>query len=93
MALMQNTLKYNRMPFSNHLLINTCQGSRKQISWIFHSSSTFTFEKNQFFYFHPAGDVTRVFVVPGKVPMKIVVAELMFYGPSTLVKVISSAVS
>ena len=71
MTLMQNTLKHKK-PFSNHVLI-TCQSRRKQISVkilrIFAPvSSTFTIAC--IFLFHPAGDVTRVFVVPREVTGK-----------------------
>ena len=71
MPLMQNTLKY-KMPFSNPLI--TCQGRRKPISLsklrnIDPASSTFTFETQA--VFHPAGVVTTVFVVPGKMTVKI----------------------
>ena len=69
MTLMQNTLKY-KMPFSNHFLI-TCQSPIKQTSLpknIDPASSTFTFETA---VFHHAGDMTIVFVVPGKVTVKI----------------------
>ena len=71
MTLMQNTLKH-KMPFSNHLLI-TCQSRIKQtvktLRNIDPASSTSTFEIQA--VFHPAGVVTTVFVVPGKVTMKI----------------------
>ena len=70
---MQNTLKH-KMPFSNHLLI-TCQSRRKQnffvkiLRNIDPAISTFTFETQA--VFHPAGYVTSIFVVPGKVTVKI----------------------
>ena len=68
MTLMQNTLKH-KMPFSNHLLV-TCQSRRKQILRnIDPASSTFTFETKA--VFHPAGVVTTVFIMPGKVTVKI----------------------
>ena len=58
---MKNTLKH-KMPFSNHFLI----------TWkvVFDpTSSTFTFETQA--VFHPAVVVTTVFIVPGKVTVKI----------------------
>ena len=73
MTLMQNTLK-NKMPFLNHILI-TCQSRRKQnffvktVRNIDPASSTFIFETQAVFY--PAGDVTTIVVVPGKVTVKI----------------------
>ena len=58
----------------NNLLI-TCQSRRKQffvktLRNIDPASLTFTFE-TQAAVFHPAGVVTTVFVVPGKVTVKI----------------------
>ena len=73
MILMQKTLKH-KMPFSNHLLI-TCQSRRKQnffvktLRNIDQTSSTFTLETQAVFY--PAGDVTSILVVSGKVTVKI----------------------
>ena len=65
---MQKTLKH-KMPFSNHLLV-TCQSRRKQIlRYIDPASSTITFETKA--VFNPAGDVTTVFIVSGKVTVKI----------------------
>ena len=74
MTLMQNTLKH-KMPFSNHVLITSTYMSKSKkanfsvkILTIFAPvSSTFTIACN---FFHPAGDVTKVFVVPRKVTGK-----------------------
>ena len=66
--------KKKKMPFSNYLLI-TCQNRIKQIfsiktlSNIDPASSTFTFEFQA--VFHLAGIMAIVFVVPGKVTVKI----------------------
>ena len=72
MTLMQNTLKH-KMPFSNHILITSKPKKAnffvKTLRNIDPASSTFTFETQG--VFHPAEVVTTVFVVPGKVTVKI----------------------
>ena len=69
MTLMQNTWKH-KIPFSNVLI--TCQSRRKQISQLNTEDfcSGFIDLHHRMYFFHPAGDVTRVFVVPRKVTGK-----------------------
>ena len=66
MTLMQNTLKH-KMPFSNVLI--TCQSRRKHKNTKDFCSGFIDLHRRMYF-FHPAGVVTRVFVVPRKVTGK-----------------------
>ena len=72
---MQNTLKH-KMPYSNHRLI-TCQSRRKQFSLLLFLANRISFGLHRHSplktqaVFHPAGAVTTLFVVPGKVTVKI----------------------
>ena len=71
---MQNTLK-QKMPFSNHIPSHYMSKPKKAnflvktLRNIDPASSTFNFETQAIF--HSAGVVTTVFVVPGKVTVKI----------------------
>ena len=73
MTLMQSTLKH-KIPFlkpPSHYMskLNKANFSVKTLRNIDQASSTFTFETQA--VFRPAGVVTTVFVVPGKVTVKI----------------------